>query len=116
MLSLGAISSNSRALWYLTRGFGLIALVLLSLTMVMGLLQVVRYARPGLPGHPCLSAGDRLPGPRLPARPGKTHHLYRLRQRDVLAAQRDGVRLLAHVASLSRTRGDMGISYSAGER
>src|SRR5262249_8690538 len=47
--TLAAISSNSQALWYLTRGFGLIALVLLTLTMVMGLLQVVRFARPGLP-------------------------------------------------------------------
>jgi len=49
VLTLGAITSNSQALWYLTRGFGLVALVLLSLTMVMGLLQVVRFAQPGLP-------------------------------------------------------------------
>jgi Ferric reductase like transmembrane component len=49
VLSLAAFTANSQALWYLTRGFGLIALVLLTLTMVMGLLQVVRYARPGLP-------------------------------------------------------------------
>ena len=44
-----AIGTNSRALWYLTRGFGLIDLVLLTATLVMGLTQVVRYARPGLP-------------------------------------------------------------------
>jgi Ferric reductase like transmembrane component len=44
-----AVGTNSRALWYLTRGFGLIALVLLTATLVMGLTQVVRYARPGLP-------------------------------------------------------------------
>ena len=44
-----AAGTNSRALWYLTRGFGLIALVLLTATVVMGLTQVVRYARPGLP-------------------------------------------------------------------
>ena len=44
-----AVGSNSRALWYLTRGFGLIDLVLLTATLVMGLTQVVRYARPGLP-------------------------------------------------------------------
>lgn len=44
-----AVGTNSRALWYLTRGFGLIDLVLLTATMVMGLTQVVRYARPGWP-------------------------------------------------------------------
>jgi len=44
-----AVGTNSRALWYLTRGFGLIDLVLLTATLVMGLTQVVRYARPGLP-------------------------------------------------------------------
>jgi hypothetical protein len=44
-----ALGTNSRALWYLTRGFGLIDLVLLTATLVMGLTQVVRYARPGLP-------------------------------------------------------------------
>jgi sulfoxide reductase heme-binding subunit YedZ len=48
MLS-AALGTNSRALWYLTRGFGLIDLVLLTATLVMGLTQVVRYARPGLP-------------------------------------------------------------------
>jgi sulfoxide reductase heme-binding subunit YedZ len=44
-----ALGTNSRALWYMTRGFGLIALVLLTATLVMGVTQVVRYARPGLP-------------------------------------------------------------------
>lgn len=44
-----AIGTNSQALWYMTRGFGLIDLVLLTATMVMGLTQVVRYARPGWP-------------------------------------------------------------------
>lgn len=44
-----AVGTNSRALWYLTRGFGLIALVLLTATLVMGLTQAVRYARPGWP-------------------------------------------------------------------
>lgn len=43
------IGTNSQALWYMTRGFGLIDLVLLTATMVMGLTQVVRYARPGWP-------------------------------------------------------------------
>lgn len=44
-----AITANSRALWYLTRGFGLVALILLTVTMVLGLTQAVRYARPGWP-------------------------------------------------------------------
>jgi hypothetical protein len=44
-----ALGTNSRALWFLTRGFGLIDLLLLTATLVMGLTQVVRYARPGLP-------------------------------------------------------------------
>ncbi|MGI8751186.1 MAG: ferric reductase-like transmembrane domain-containing protein [Acidimicrobiales bacterium] len=45
---VAAIGVNSRALWYLTRGTGLVALVLLTVTMVLGITQVVRYARPGL--------------------------------------------------------------------
>ena len=44
-----AIGTNSKALWYMTRGFGLIDLVLLTATLVMGVTQVVRYARPGIP-------------------------------------------------------------------
>ena len=44
-----ALGTNSKALWYMTRGFGLIDLVLLTATLVMGVTQVVRYARPGLP-------------------------------------------------------------------
>lgn len=48
-VSTAALGTNSRALWYMTRGFGLIDLVLLTATLVMGLTQVVRYARPGLP-------------------------------------------------------------------
>jgi sulfoxide reductase heme-binding subunit YedZ len=46
---VAAIGANSRALWYLTRGTGLVALVLLTVTMVLGISQVVRYARPGFP-------------------------------------------------------------------
>ena len=42
-------ATNSRALWYLTRGFGLVALILLTVTMVLGLTEAVRYARPGWP-------------------------------------------------------------------
>jgi sulfoxide reductase heme-binding subunit YedZ len=48
-VSVAAIGTNSQALWYMTRGFGLIDLVLLTATMVMGLTQVVRFARPGWP-------------------------------------------------------------------
>jgi hypothetical protein len=44
-----ALGTNAKALWYMTRGFGLIDLVLLTATLVMGVTQVVRYARPGLP-------------------------------------------------------------------
>jgi sulfoxide reductase heme-binding subunit YedZ len=33
----------------MTRGFGLVALILLTVTMVLGLTQAVRYARPGWP-------------------------------------------------------------------
>ena len=43
------LATNSRALWYLTRGFGLVALILLTVTMVLGLTQAVRFARPGWP-------------------------------------------------------------------
>jgi hypothetical protein len=49
LVHLAAVTTNSRALWYLTRGFGLIALVLLTITMVLGLAQAVRFARPGWP-------------------------------------------------------------------
>ena len=44
-----ATSSDPRALWYMTRGFGLVALLLLTITTVLGLSQAARYARPGLP-------------------------------------------------------------------
>jgi hypothetical protein len=47
--TLAVLQSNSKALWYLTRGFGLVSLLLLTLTMVLGLSQAARYARPGLP-------------------------------------------------------------------
>jgi hypothetical protein len=46
---LAILSYNSKALWYLTRGFGLVALILLTVSVVMGITQAVRYARPGLP-------------------------------------------------------------------
>lgn len=43
------VTTNARALWYMTRGFGLVALILLTITMVLGLTQAVRFARPGWP-------------------------------------------------------------------
>ncbi len=46
---LAAAASKSKALWYLTRGFGLISLILLTTTTVLGVAQVARYARPGWP-------------------------------------------------------------------
>ena len=46
---IALLTTNSRALWYLTRGFGLVALILLTVTMVLGLTEAVRYARAGWP-------------------------------------------------------------------
>lgn len=42
-------ASDPRALWYLTRGFGLVDLVLLTVSVAMGVAQIARYAGPGLP-------------------------------------------------------------------
>jgi hypothetical protein len=49
LIAATTVTGNSRALWYLTRGFGLVALILLTATMVLGLTQAVRFARPGWP-------------------------------------------------------------------
>ena len=49
MLLSATLATNSKALWYMTRGFGLVALLLLTMTMVLGLTQAVRFARPGWP-------------------------------------------------------------------
>jgi hypothetical protein len=49
LVAAATVTGNSRALWYLTRGFGLVALVLLTITLVLGLTQAVRFARPGWP-------------------------------------------------------------------
>ncbi|MGH9065346.1 MAG: ferric reductase-like transmembrane domain-containing protein [Acidimicrobiales bacterium] len=46
--SLLAVSGPS-PLWYLTRGTGLVALVLLTASMVLGILGTSRFARPGWP-------------------------------------------------------------------
>ena len=40
---------STTALWYTTRATGLVALVLLTIAMVLGLLSSVRYQRPGWP-------------------------------------------------------------------
>ena len=46
----GAIVVNSATpLWYLTRATGLVALVLLTASMALGLLSSVRYQRPAWP-------------------------------------------------------------------
>lgn len=42
-------ASNPQALWYLTRGFGLVALGLLTVSVALGVAQIARFARPGLP-------------------------------------------------------------------
>jgi Ferric reductase like transmembrane component len=50
MTGPGAIVVNSATpLWYLTRATGLVALVLLTISMALGLLSSVRYQRPAWP-------------------------------------------------------------------
>jgi methionine sulfoxide reductase heme-binding subunit len=44
-----AAVTNSKALWYLTRGTGLVALVLLTLSVVLGIVETVRWASPRWP-------------------------------------------------------------------
>jgi predicted ferric reductase len=43
------VVNSSTNLWYATRATGLVALVLLTISMVLGVLASVRYERPGLP-------------------------------------------------------------------
>ena len=43
------VSTSTTPLWYATRATGLVALVLLTIAMVLGLLSSVRYQRPGWP-------------------------------------------------------------------
>jgi predicted ferric reductase len=43
------VVTSSTPLWYATRATGLVALVLLTLAMALGLLSSVRFARPGWP-------------------------------------------------------------------
>ncbi|MDP9295048.1 MAG: hypothetical protein M3O90_11600 [Actinomycetota bacterium] len=42
-------AAGPSALWYLTRGTGLVTLVLLTASVVLGVLQVLRWAPPGSP-------------------------------------------------------------------
>lgn len=44
-----AVSENTRALWYLTRGTGVVALVLLTAVVVLGVLNTVRWSSDGWP-------------------------------------------------------------------
>jgi sulfoxide reductase heme-binding subunit YedZ len=46
---IAVTSSSPKALWYLTRGTGLVSLLLLTVTMVLGLAQPGRFVRPGAP-------------------------------------------------------------------
>lgn len=43
------VVNSSTPLWYTTRATGLVALVLLTISMALGVLASVRYERPGLP-------------------------------------------------------------------
>lgn len=42
-------SASTKALWYLTRGTGLVALLLLTASVVLGIMESVRWARPRWP-------------------------------------------------------------------
>jgi methionine sulfoxide reductase heme-binding subunit len=43
------MSSHPKALWYLTRGTGAVSLLLLTATVVLGVVNSVRWSRPGWP-------------------------------------------------------------------
>ena len=47
MLAVGA--TNAKALWYLTRGTGVVTLLLLTTSVVLGILQVTRWSSPRWP-------------------------------------------------------------------
>ncbi|HVA59650.1 MAG TPA: ferric reductase-like transmembrane domain-containing protein [Mycobacteriales bacterium] len=49
MSSALGFAGNPRALWYLTRGSGLVALLLLTAVLVLGLVVAGRWSRPGWP-------------------------------------------------------------------
>jgi len=46
---LAASGTGTRAMWYLTRGTGLVALVLLTASLLLGILEFSQWSRPGLP-------------------------------------------------------------------
>jgi methionine sulfoxide reductase heme-binding subunit len=46
---IAAITTNTRALWYLTRGTGLVSMILLTASLVMGITETVRWASPRWP-------------------------------------------------------------------
>ena len=46
---LAAAATSSKALWYVTRGTGMVSLVLLTLSVALGIAQVVRFASPRWP-------------------------------------------------------------------
>ena len=49
MAAASSVTSSSKALWYLTRGTGLVAMVLLSASVVLGVLEINRWATPAWP-------------------------------------------------------------------
>jgi sulfoxide reductase heme-binding subunit YedZ len=49
MTVLAATGSGGKLLWYLTRSSGAVALILLTLAVVLGVLDVRRWSRPGWP-------------------------------------------------------------------
>ncbi len=48
-MTLAAGGLDTRALWYLARGTGMVSLVLLTAVVVLGVLTTVRWSRPGWP-------------------------------------------------------------------
>jgi sulfoxide reductase heme-binding subunit YedZ len=48
-VTLGAASSDVSPFWYATRAFGVVALVLLTATVILGIAGTARFATPGLP-------------------------------------------------------------------
>jgi methionine sulfoxide reductase heme-binding subunit len=48
-VALGAASTGASALWYATRAFGVVALILLTGTVILGIAGSARFTMPGLP-------------------------------------------------------------------
>jgi Ferric reductase like transmembrane component len=48
-VSMIAAAANAKALWYLTRGTGLVALILLTASVVLGIAEVTRWKNPRFP-------------------------------------------------------------------